>query len=158
VEYLKNVGMHNVRIRMANDPDSRAFYEEHRVEIEEELDNLYTYGEEAFKVYVRRDPRVLQPHDFTGDGYRKCGLQHFSVAIAADGYAYPCCVLKGRPWARLGSVREESLEDIWYGEHRRAWLGKQMVGTRCRMECMYDTTNMLFTYLYHGDDTHSCYV
>lgn len=158
VKYLKNIGVHNVRIRMANDPDSRAFYEEHRAEIERELDKMYTHGGEDFKVYVMRDPRVLQPHHLTRDGHRRCGLQHFSVAVAADGHVYPCCVLKGRHWARMGSVREKSLEDIWHGERRRAWLGKQTVGTHCRLECMYDTVNMLFTYLYYGDDTHSCYV
>ena len=87
-----------------------------------------------------------------------CGLQHFSVAITADGRVYPCCVLKGRRWAEMGCLNNESFEDIWHGERRRAWLGKQMVGTRCSRECMYDTVNMLFNYLFYEDDTHSCYV
>ena len=54
VSYLKDIGMHNVRIRMANDPDTRMFYEEHRAETEKELDKMYAYGGERFKVYVKR--------------------------------------------------------------------------------------------------------
>ena len=158
VAFVRDVGFHNVRIRLAGDPDTLSFYRDNHGRIEESISAVTSLGTERFAVYVLGDASALQRHYRDQMGYRICGVQHLNAAIGADGWVYPCCVWKGRHAGRLGDLREQSFQDIWCGDRRSAWLGGHPLGTRCRFECMYDTANALFRYLHEGDTAHSDYV
>jgi MoaA/NifB/PqqE/SkfB family radical SAM enzyme len=78
--------------------------------------------------------------------YSHCYVSDLSFAICPNGSVYRCCSLQNSPRGFLGSLKENSLSEIW------AARGSQDV-TRCP-QCWQDTKNKFLEYAMIDDPIH----
>ncbi|MCB1153174.1 MAG: radical SAM protein [Deltaproteobacteria bacterium] len=97
----------------------------------------------------------------TKKAYKVCKAHHLVAILCANGKMYACCSTRGRESHCFGSVYENTLEEIWYGDKRRRIL-QDIDDRKCAHICpghtsfmRYDHYNKMFEYLMLDDKPHA---
>ncbi len=88
--------------------------------------------------------------------YSFCYKQQIHPLLGADGMIYPCCLLKYYPQHALGSVLEQSFEEVWCGQQRARWL--EQLDVRACPSCWFDKTNEFIEYMLTEQPRHVNFV
>lgn len=85
---------------------------------------------------------LFRVHDIRKENRRHtvCRIQHYGqIQISADGYVYPCCILKYNTRHAFGNLYERSFKEIWTSPER---LRKAATFTADACPpCYYDAVN-----------------
>jgi len=85
--------------------------------------------------------------------YDACRIGPLTTVINADGYIYHCCIQRGMPYFRAGSVLEKPFKDVWWdAQHREMVAGIDV--TKCP-PCRYDGYNQIIQDAFMGDAMHA---
>lgn len=110
-EFYRDRGFDNIRFTFTYEPTGTGRLEEW--ERAETLDAIQAsklkFDSGSFHVFG-----VNRIHDYSApnDDFSVCGYQHFVWAIGFDGNVYPCCIMKYHPEFVMGSLHENSLDEI----------------------------------------------
>ena len=74
--------------------------------------------------------------------FKKCNIHFFETVITANQEVYPCCHLSGIKKYCFGSLKGQSLKELWHSERRReAYKGIDF--TDCPNPCSLDSHNKI---------------
>lgn len=85
--------------------------------------------------------------------YSQCRTGPLTTVINADGYIYHCCVQRGMPAFRAGSVLEKSFREVWWSAQHQAMV-KDIDISKCP-PCRYDGFNQIIEQAYLADAMHA---
>lgn len=91
-----------------------------------------------------------------GKPYSRCQIGPLTTVINADGYLYHCCVQRGQPNFRAGSILDRPFREVWMdAAHRRMQAAIDV--TQCP-PCRYDGYNQVIAEAFQGDALHSAFL
>jgi len=147
----KKLGASNVRFSVSYTPQGIEIFKERWdsiLELAREAKKLQTDDFTVFDLITDH----LMNLDMATKGYSTCGYQHFTSVIGADYIIYPCCTLKYTPIGNFGSLKDNTFEEIWFGEKRKKWLTSNHVSKVCdKHPCWMDKKNEFIGYLLAND-------
>jgi cyclic pyranopterin phosphate synthase len=88
--------------------------------------------------------------------YDACRIGPLTTVINADGYIYHCCVQRGMPQFRAGSVLDKPFKEVWWNAQHQ-----QMVAdidlSKCP-PCRYDGYNQIIADAFLADQMHANFI
>jgi len=140
---FKEIGVHNIRLSIAYTDDQtdifKPFYNE-MMDLSKQASQL---TDENFRVFDLGSTHMS--HLESKKQYSICGYSHFTAAIEADGSVRPCCTMKGLSHSNFGNIKNNSFEEIWFGDTRKKWLDK-FDANKCIL-CWMDGKNEFIEYI-----------
>ncbi len=88
--------------------------------------------------------------------YEKCRIGPLTTVINADGFIYHCCIQRGMPEFRAGSVLDKPFKEVWWNAQHREMVADIDV-TKCP-PCRYDGYNQLIEQAYLADAMHAAFL
>lgn len=88
--------------------------------------------------------------------YGACRIGPLTTVINADGYLYHCCIQRGMPAFRAGSVLERPFKEVWWNAQHRQMVAD--IDIRQCPPCRYDGYNQLIEQAYMGDALHAKFI
>jgi radical SAM protein with 4Fe4S-binding SPASM domain len=89
-------------------------------------------------------------------GFSGCHIGPLTTVINADGYIYHCCIQRGMPNFRAGSVLERPFKDVWWDAQHQAMVADIDVA-KCP-PCRYASYNRLIEQGFLKDGLHAAFV
>jgi cyclic pyranopterin phosphate synthase len=89
-------------------------------------------------------------------GFAKCHIGPLTTVINADGYIYHCCIQRGMPNFRAGSVLEQPFKAVWWNAQHQQMVGDIDV-SKCP-PCRYAGYNRLVEQAFLKDGLHAAFV
>ena len=89
-------------------------------------------------------------------GFTGCHIGPLTTVINADGYIYHCCIQRGMPNFRAGSVLHESFKDVWWNAQHQQMVSEINVA-KCP-PCRYAQYNRLIEQGFLKDGLHAAFV
>lgn len=126
--------------------------------VEEARTNLQAakdvYDGDGFRVIgmIQRFDQVFDKRK----SYDTCRIGPLTTVINADGYIYHCCIQRGMPAFRAGSVLAQSFKDVWWNAQHQQMVADINV-TKCP-PCRYDGYNALIQEAFMGDALHANFI
>jgi len=152
-QYAHDVGADNVRFSLAMTPQKEKLFYGIWEEAVEQMNKAAKLEDPRFKVFAFPN-RINEISQKTLSPY--CGYHHFTGVIGSNGGVYPCCLLKYRSGFNLGNLKEQTFEDIWKGDKRKAF--KEKVDKGCNYSCWMTDKNKFIEYLLTDNPTHKNFV
>lgn len=138
----KTLGANNSRISLPQTPEDDKMFEGIWDKVLEEMKLAKCYEDESFAVFTNEN-RIETLARKTESN--RCYYHHITPSLGANGAVYPCCHFKYLPEFNLGNVNETSLEMIWCGGKRKAFI--DTVGECCKTSCWMNGKNTLADYI-----------
>ena len=113
-------------------------------------DKLSRISDDSFSVIFRE--QTMQKLKRTVRGYERCLALPFWSYIDSGGNVWGCSAYLGDERFRYGNIYEQTFEEIWTGDLRRANLkmvAQQLDPEECRMNCRMDEVNLYLWELTH---------
>lgn len=89
-------------------------------------------------------------------GFSACHIGPLTTVINADGYIYHCCIQRGMPNFRAGSVLTDSFKSVWMNAQHRQMIGDIDV-SKCP-PCRYASYNRIIEQGFMRDGLHAAFV
>ena len=142
----KNVGVDYVVIKPYSQhlkSDTHTYENVKYKEMEQALDGVERFGDERFKVIVRR--KAMESWDSPDRGYQKClSTPYFWAYIMATGDVYGCSAYLLDERFKYGNIGEQLFSEIWQGEKRKksmVHVGAELDISECRKNCRMHKVN-----------------
>lgn len=113
-------------------------------------DKLARFQDKDFSVIFRE--QTMQKMKRTVRGYERCLALPFWSYIDSGGNVWGCSAYLGDERFRYGNIHEQTFEQIWTGDLRKANLkmvAEQLDPEECRMNCRMDEVNLYLWELTH---------
>lgn len=85
--------------------------------------------------------------------YDACRIGSLTTVINADGYIYHCCIQRGMPAFRAGSVLEHPFAEVWWNAQHQQMV--QDIDVHQCPPCRYDGYNTIIQEAFIGDAMHA---
>jgi len=116
-------------------------------------DKLARFNTDTFSVIFRE--QTMKKMKRAVRGYERCLALPFWSYIDSGGNVWGCSAYLGDERFRYGNINEQTFEQIWNGELRKANLkmvAEQLDPEACRMNCRMDEINLYLWELTHPKD------
>jgi GTP 3',8-cyclase len=103
---------------------------------------LQQYQSDSFQVIFRHSS--MQSWNKQEKGYEKCLALPFWSYLDAAGNIFGCSMFLGKNEFYYGNIYENSFQDIWSGEKRKAslkWVDEHLNVEKCRVNCRMNAIN-----------------
>ena len=118
----RNAGADSFRISAVFQPDDEKYFEAFHADAAKLCDAATSLNSASFQVVNMFGDRVSDPVLKYPD-YEFCGYQHFNTYIGADLNVYRCCVLAYNTRGIIGSLKEQTLANLWAVDAPKAFHG-----------------------------------
>jgi radical SAM protein with 4Fe4S-binding SPASM domain len=88
--------------------------------------------------------------------YDACRIGPLTTVINADGYIYHCCIQRGMPAFKAGSVLEKPFKDVWWNARHQQMVSDINIAN-CP-PCRYDGYNQIIAEAFMGDALHANFI
>jgi radical SAM protein with 4Fe4S-binding SPASM domain len=88
--------------------------------------------------------------------YDACRIGPLTTVINADGYIYHCCIQRGMPAFRAGSVLDKPFKEVWWNAQHQQMVADIDI-SKCP-PCRYDGYNQIIAEAFIGDALHSAFI
>lgn len=151
---FKELGASYIQFKPVYDETKGATIRPQIEPIKELLAKAAGLGDESFDVInmVSRIEEAAAPERH----WARCQVVNHQVQMGVDGHLYPCCILKYQASYSYGDMHEQSFQEIWEGEQRKA-VQEKLTSRSCPT-CYYDRTNDMLHYLSQPDPKHVNFV
>lgn len=109
---VRGIGVDNLRISAMFQPDDAAYFEGFHAEAAELCREAEALTEKGFQVINNFGSRVADL-ELQSPDYERCAYQNFTVYIGADLNVYRCCVLSYTERGTVGSLKNQTLRELW---------------------------------------------
>jgi radical SAM protein with 4Fe4S-binding SPASM domain len=106
------------------------------------LKRCFEYSTPDFNVLYSRHKYEMMREKNYGRYYGKCFGHQFATVISATGKMYVCCHLRGNEKYEIGDLSQQSFQDIWNSERRRA-VSENIDFEDCIPLCRDNTFNQI---------------
>lgn len=112
------------------------------------------YDGQGFRVIgmIRRFEQVADK----GKPYSACHIGPLTTVINADGSIYHCCIQRGMPAFKAGSVLEQPFKEVWLNAQHRQMIAD--IDIRQCPPCRYDGYNQIVEQAFMGDALHGNFI
>lgn len=117
-----------------------------------ELARCESLTNDSFLASYPKD-RALAPGEHPTRLHKLCYIHHFQIVISADLNVYPCCMLEDNSKYSMGSLRNQSVSDLWYSDGRQQAYGR-IDFSDCPNPCMLEKHNELLWTIKHNEIGH----
>ncbi len=152
IKLMKENGAHNVRVSAAFTEQYLDYYSlgsvgsrdsviEKAKELAAKAKDLYE--DDNFKVFNLFGERIQNiEQGFQDYGY--CMEKEVVCVIGGDQQVYTCCSLAFTKKGLIGSLKDISFKDLWFGEKTSSFFKKHNPRNICKVMCLYETRNKGF--------------
>jgi MoaA/NifB/PqqE/SkfB family radical SAM enzyme len=152
IKFFRDLGVNHIKITPLYTPDG--FVEYHAPFKEEVIEQIKRAKQElttdSFAVFDTYENDFSLSSTSTR-GYKKCLMMQTVPVIAADSCVYFCHDKAYAESGILGSLKDQSLKDLWFSEEAAEIFKNFNPQKSCRHHCTADTRNMLM------NDAIDCY-
>jgi len=121
VKLARSLGVDNIRLSAVFQPENAAYFVGFHYQAAalcKEAEWLSTGEFKVINNFSDRMGELVQGHP----EYSRCPHQHFVPYIGADLNLYCCCVLAYTRRGLIGSLKDQSFSELWWGEKRKDYL------------------------------------
>jgi MoaA/NifB/PqqE/SkfB family radical SAM enzyme len=156
--FFKDLGVDNFRISAAFTPMGRDYFSG----FHEEAKDLARRAKEDFEdagytVFNLFNDRIGDLFHGVQD-YAYCPMKEFVPYVGADLNVYTCCMLAYNGKGLIGSLKDQTLEELWRGPRKRRFFTEHDPRTLCRQPCMFQGKNEFINYCIKKDARHTNFI
>lgn len=151
---FKEIGVDNFRISAMFNPDGinyfKDFYEETKELCAKAKKELESSDFTVFNLFNDRIDDLFhgkQNYDF-------CPMKDLVPYIGADQNVYTCCILAYNRLGLIGSIKEQSFEQLWESEEKIGLFNNHSPRVSCQIPCMFEQKNTFINYCIKTDPLH----
>lgn len=155
---LKDIGVDNFRISASFTPLGLKYFDgiyETAKKLSEKAKN--ELEDEKFTVFNLFNDRISDLFIGSQD-YNFCPMKELVPYIGADQNVYTCCILSYNKNGYIGSIKNQSFEELWKSEEKRLFFDKHNPKIYCRLPCMFEKKNEFINYCIKKDAKHTNYI
>lgn len=155
VANAKEDGVDNVRISGVFQNDGVEYFREFHGETRDLCEEAKALTTARFRVFDLFGER-LNDLQQESPNYSRCWFHEVSTYVAADLNVYDCCVVAYNQLGLIGSIREQSLKDLWTAPETHDRL--RTYDARQCPRCMYNGKNQAISYMMHPNPPHVAFI
>lgn len=156
VELFHNLGVDNIRLSAVFQPEDAeyfaTFYEQARDEARRAVSKFQSKTFKVFNLFGDR----LSDLEQKNPEYEFCAFQQFQCIIGGDQNVYRCCNTSYNPAGFLGSIKNQSFQELWESEEKKKLIG-EFDAKSCE-RCMFNAKNRFINYLIDDEPAHVNFV
>lgn len=157
-ERFRGLGVDNFRISAAFTPSGLAYFdgilEAGRALAARAKTTLETQRFSVFNLFGDRIGDLFHGRQ----DYDRCYMKDLVPYVGADLNVYTCCMLAYHPDGFIGSLREQSLEQLWNSPRKVAMFKAHSPRATCKIPCMFEGKNHFIAYCTKPDPRHVAFV
>lgn len=154
-ELAKSLGVDNIRISAALQPDDDAYFADFHAEAAALCKQAEAIGNDSFRVFNFFGARLQDLIDKHPD-YSRCGFQQFVTYIGADLNVYRCCILAYSERGVIGSLKRQRFRELWESEQKRRDF--DTFDARGCPRCWFNNRNRVILYALDPAPLHANFV
>ena len=137
-KFAKEIGCDNIRFSLAYTPEREKMFEGIWDECMRQIDGAKELEDGNFRVFAFSN-RIYDIANKVKSDY--CGYHHLVGVLGANGCMYPCCLLKLNSDYNLGSIYENSFDEIWFSDKRKKFI--ESIKNGCPYSCWMTPKNAI---------------
>jgi MoaA/NifB/PqqE/SkfB family radical SAM enzyme len=114
---VSGIGVDNLRISAFFQPQNAVYFRDFHVEAADLCRETEKLSDENFQVINNFGSRVADL-ELESPDYKRCAYQNFTAYIGGDQNVYRCCVLSFTERGTVGSLKDQTLSQLWKSEAR----------------------------------------
>ncbi len=142
---FKDLGVDNVRLSAAFTPEGFDYFKDFLDEAKQLSEKASELSDSRFTVFNLFNDRVKDTFVGTQD-YDFCPIKELQVYIGADYNVYTCCTLAYNDKGLIGSIRDQSFEELWNSKEKMELYKNHNPSKHCKFPCMYRGKNEFINY------------
>jgi MoaA/NifB/PqqE/SkfB family radical SAM enzyme len=150
---FRDLGADNFRISAAFTPLGMRYFDGMFEEARALAERAEALATASFRVFNLFNDRI---HDlFTGtQDYDFCPMKDLVPYVGADLRVYTCCMLAYNTAGLIGSIKDQTLRELWASAEKRAMFERHTPREHCRLPCMFEGKNRFINYCIKNDALH----
>ena len=154
----KELGVNNFRISAAFTTMGYDYF----ASFEEEAKSICAQAKEEFEdenftIFNLFNDRVKDTFEGIQD-YNFCPIKELQIYIGADCKVYTCCTLAYNDKGEIGSLKNQTFEELWFGEKKKVMYENHNPSKHCQFPCMYKGKNEFINYCIKKDPLHTNFI
>lgn len=154
---FKDIGVDNFRISAAFTPMGFEYFSSFIDDAKRLAKNAEALSNDSFTVFNLFGDRVADTFEGT-QNYSRCPIKDLLSYIGADYNVYTCCTLAYNDKGLIGSIENQSFEDLWMGAEKQKMFAEHNPCVICQHPCMYKNKNDFINYCIKTDARHVNYI
>lgn len=152
-KFFKDLGVDNFRISAAFTPFGYEYFSNFKDEAKELAIKASELTSHEFTVFNLFNDRVRDNFEGVQD-YDKCYIKDLLAYIGADYNVYTCCTLAYNQKGLIGSIKDQSFNELWNSIEKQSFFNKHNPRLICRNPCMYKNKNEFIKYCVKKNPKH----
>jgi len=150
---FKDLGVNNFRISAAFTPEKYDYFKDFIDEAKDLSARAASLSDDNYTVFNLFNDRIKD--NFEGSQkYDICRIKDLQVYIAADYNVYTCCTLAYNKKGLIGSIKDQSFEQLWNSDERKEFYRNHRANVVCDIPCMYQGKNEFINYIAKPNPRH----
>ncbi len=152
--HFKEMGVDNFRISAAFTPFGMEYFSGFLDQAKDLAQQAKDdFEDERYTVFNLFNDRIGDLFHGVQD-YAYCPMKEFVPYVGADQNVYTCCMLAYNELGLIGSLKDQSLEELWNSEVKQAFFRRHDPRKMCRMPCMFQGKNQFINYAINPSARH----
>ncbi|MBI5075476.1 MAG: radical SAM protein [Nitrospirae bacterium] len=115
------------------------------------------FEDEKFTVFNLFNDRIGDLFDGV-QNYDFCPMKELVPYIGADLKVYTCCMLAYNNLGYIGSLKNQSFDELWHGGEKIQFYRKHSPRVYCKLPCMFEKKNDFINYCIKKDAKHTNFI
>jgi MoaA/NifB/PqqE/SkfB family radical SAM enzyme len=155
---MKEIGVDNFRISAAFTTEGSSYFDDFRKDAHDRCQKVKSVlQDDKFTVFNLFDDRD-EDLSCGGQDYDFCPMKSLVPYLGADQNLYTCCVQAYNKNGFIGSLENQTFEDLWNSDHRKEFYKKHNPRHICKIPCMFTKKNEIINYFIKPDAKHINYI
>lgn len=115
------------------------------------------FNSSNFEVFNLFNDRIADLFNGVQD-YDYCPMKDLVIYIGADLKVYTCCILAYTAKGYVGSLENQTFEQLWNSDDRKRFYMQHSPRQQCRLPCMFERKNHFINYCVKHNPKHVNYI
>jgi len=150
---FKDMGVDNFRISAAFNAMGYEYFKDFEKEAKDLSQKAELLTDDNFTVFNLFDDRIKDMFDDI-QNYKFCPTKDLLTYIGANYNVYTCCTLAYNDKGYVGSIKDKSFADVWFGLDKVNKFHNHNPSIHCNHSCMYKNKNNFINYCINNNPKH----
>ena len=156
--YFKELGVDNFRISAAFTPFGMGYFEGFLDRAKELAQRAkQDFEDQRYTVFNLFNERIWDLFHGVQD-YAYCPIKEFVPYVGADQNVYTCCMLAYNELGLIGSIKDQTLEELWNSKAKKTFFLRHDPRIMCRLPCMFQGKNEFINYAINPSARHTNFI